>query len=454
MLKFAAMTERRWVIALATCFLTCCSAHPPATNERQLTSIVGMASSPVLSRDGTTLAFAAALDNHSNPQIWVMRLDGATPPMQLTSDAAQNYDPDFTSDSRTIYYTSSRTPRGLYRVPVSGGVSELVVEGGWVAKVSPDGKTLLYGNGSGLYRRDIDGGTSTPVLPAASNSYSPVWSPDGSRIMVTAQNPSEPGAEWWIVPLQGGTPRKTGIVAELRNEGFNNEILNAWTPGDWIVFSGMQGETMTLWKVQLGADGKMQNRPVRATGDPQGDYNASYAAGKLAYSRTRVDMNFWALPLDPGGERIIGPPQPLTSTRARKGQESAAGRKLLYSAENGDRFSLFLKDVGTIREKLLRDGFFSVLSPDGSRYVYGQGASEQLTLLMTSTGWWPFWSSTLCQNCGMPRGFSPDGKRLLLWTNTPGAQHLDVLNLANGQFNRIVSSDKDLMGPSLAPDGQ
>ena len=127
MLKFAAMTERRWVIALATCFLTCCSAHPPATNERQLTSIVGMASSPVLSRDGTTLAFAAALDNHSNPQIWVMRLDGATPPMQLTSDAAQNYDPDFTSDSRTIYYTSSRTPRGLYRVPVSGGVSELEI---------------------------------------------------------------------------------------------------------------------------------------------------------------------------------------------------------------------------------------------------------------------------------------------------------------------------------------
>src|SRR5438105_31503 len=306
MLKFAAMTEPRWVIALATCFLTCCSAHPHVSDERQVTGIVGMASSPVLSRDGATLAFAAAPDNHANPQIWIMRLDGATPPTQLTSDAAQNYDPDFSSDGLTIYYTSSRTPRGVYRVPVSGGVSELVVGGGWVARVSPDGKALLYGKGSGLYRRNIDGGTSTPILPAASNSYSPVWSPDGSRIMVTAQNPSEPAAEWWIVPLQGGTPRKTGIVAELRNQGFNNESLDAWTPGDWIVFSGMQSETMTLWKVQLGADGQMQGRPVRATGDPQGDYSASYAAGKLAYSRTRGDMNFWALPLDPGGERIIG----------------------------------------------------------------------------------------------------------------------------------------------------
>ncbi|PYV46167.1 MAG: hypothetical protein DMG94_10655, partial [Acidobacteria bacterium] len=243
MLKFAAMTEPRWVIALATCFLTCCSAHPHVSDERQVTGIVGMASSPVLSRDGATLAFAAAPDNHANPQIWIMRLDGATPPTQLTSDAAQNYDPDFSSDGLTIYYTSSRTPRGVYRVPVSGGVSELVVGGGWVARVSPDGKALLYGKGSGLYRRNIDGGTSTPILPAASNSYSPVWSPDGSRIMVTAQNPSEPAAEWWIVPLQGGTPRKTGIVAELRNQGFNNESLDAWTPGDWIVFSGMQSET-------------------------------------------------------------------------------------------------------------------------------------------------------------------------------------------------------------------
>ena len=53
-LESAAMTQmRRWVIALATCFLTCCSSRPPATNERQLTSVMGMASSPVLSREWT-----------------------------------------------------------------------------------------------------------------------------------------------------------------------------------------------------------------------------------------------------------------------------------------------------------------------------------------------------------------------------------------------------------------
>ena len=372
-------------------------------------------------------------------------------PVQVTSDAAQNYEPERTPDGRIIYYTSSRTPRGIYRVPASGGLSELVIEQGFGAKISPDGKTMLFGRGIQLYRRAIDGGPPTLVLPRLENSYNPAWSPDGSRFLVTAKNLTDPDAEWWSVPLDGGEPRNTGIATELRKRGFNSAILNAWLPGDWIVFSGMQGETQTLWKVQLGADGKMQGPPLRATDDPQGDYGASYAAGKQVYSRTRVDMNFWAVPLDPSGERITGPPQPLTSTPTRKGQESAAGGKLLYSAENGDHFSLFLKDVRSRREKSLRDGFFSVLLPDGLRYVYGEGTSEHLRLLMTSTGWWPFWSSTLCQNCGMPRGFSLDGKRLLLWTNAPGAQHLDMLNLADGQLTRIVSSGKELVGPNLAP---
>lgn len=286
------------------------------------------------------------------------------------------------------------------------------------------------------------------------NSYAPAWSPDGSRIMVTAKDPAGRDPEWWIVPLAGGEPRKTPIVSELHTQGFNSAYLNAWLPGDWIVFSGMQGETMTLWKIQLGPEARIQGRALRATEDSQGDYGASYSAGKLIYSRTRVDMNFWALPLDDTGLRVSGPVQPLTSGPARKGQESAAGAKLLYSAENGDRFTLSLKNLASGREKQMQDAFFSLLSPDGSHYVYGGGGTnEQLTLLMRSTGWWPFWSSTVCQNCGMPRGFSPDGMRLLLWTNMAPIRHLDMLNLVNGQINQIVSSGEDLMSPNLSPNG-
>jgi Tol biopolymer transport system component len=425
-------------------------------DERQITSRLGDASSPVLSRDGTAVAFSAVAKGYKNSQIWVGRADGSAPPRPLTMDASQNYDPEFSPDGRSIYFTSTREPQGVYRVPSSGGTAEMAIPNAVAAKISPDGNTILYGNGGKLVRRALAGGPATIVLPAIDNSYAPLWSPDGSRILVATSTQEQREPEWWIVPFAGGQPLKTSLGADLRLQGFNYIATNAWLAGDWIIFTGRQGETQTLWKVQLGPDGKTLGKAIRATKDAEGDYGASFTAGKLVFSRTRVDMNFWALPLDPAGQHITATPEPLTSTPVNKGQQSVAGAKLLYSAENGDRFSLFLKDGSKNggNDKNLRDAFFSVLAPDGSRYVYGEGTKEQLKVYMKSLSWWSFWSSTLCENCGMPSQFSPDGKKLLLWTDSPPMQHLDMLDLATRQVNRIVWATEDLKGPRLSPDGR
>jgi Tol biopolymer transport system component len=432
--------------------LASCSPPPPVPDERQITSQIGTASSPVLSRDGTMVAFAAVANGYTNPQIWVGRADGSAPARPLTMDASQNYDPEFSPDSRSIYFTSSREPEGIYRVPSSGGAAEMAIPNGYSAKISPDGNTILYGSGGKLVQRALTGGTPTLVLPAIDNSYAPLWSPDGAHILVTTSTPEQREPEWWIASTAGGEPRKTSLGADLRGQGFNYIGTNAWLAEDWIVFTGRQGETQTLWKVQLGPDGKAVGKAVRATKDAEGDYGASFTAGKLVFARTRVDANFWALPLDSTGEHVQASPAPLTSTPVRKGQQSAAGQKLLYSGENGDRFSLFLKDGG--KETNLRDAFYSLLAPDGSRYVYGEGTKEQLNVYMKSLSWWSFWSSALCQNCGMPRQFSPDGKKLLLWMDSPPIQHFDLLDLATRQVSRIVWANEDLKSPRLSPDGR
>jgi hypothetical protein len=54
----------------------------------------------------------------------------------------------------------------------------------------------------------------------------------------------------------------------------------------------------------------------------------------------------------------------------------------------------------------------------------------------------------------MPRGFSPDGKKLLLWSDSPPVHHLDMLDLATRKVNRIVWAGQDLSGPRLSPDGR
>src|ERR1700687_3185694 len=116
---------------LPVCLLASCSTPPPVIDERQITRRAGAARSPVLSRDGNAIAFAAVAAGYTNPQIWVGRADGLAPPRPLTNDASQNYDPEFSADGRSIYFTSSREPQGIYKVPVSGGAPELEIAGAY-----------------------------------------------------------------------------------------------------------------------------------------------------------------------------------------------------------------------------------------------------------------------------------------------------------------------------------
>ena len=413
--------------------------------------------SPVLSRDGTLIAFAAVAEGYSNPQVWVGRADGSGRPRPLTSGTAHNYDPEFSSDGRYIYFTSDRKPQGIYRVPSIGGEPELFIENAYAAKISPDGLTLLYGNNGRVFKRDLSGETATLLLPDLSNSYAPVWSPDGSRILAASSTNANRDPDWWLVPAAGGEPRKTTIGDQLRQQGFNYVGINAFVPADYLVFTGKKGETQTLWKVQLGADGRLLNEVIPATNDPEGDSDATYTAGKLVFARTRVDMNFWALPLDASAERIMAPPQALTSSPGQKGQQSAAGDRLLYSGQDEDRFSLFLKRRNqSVAEqgKKLGDGFYSLLSPDGASYVYGDGTKENLNISLKSLSWWPFWPSRVCDRCGMPRQFSKDGSTLLMWVDSWPTHAVELLDVHSRRRTQVVSTAQDLKAPTLAPDGK
>lgn len=449
---------RSWNLLLLVCLLASCSTPPAPVDERQITTGVGAVQSPVLSRDGTAIAFAAVAQGYTNPQIWVGRADGSAPPRPLTNDTSKNYEPEFSPDGRSVYFTSSREPQGIYRVPSFGGTPELVIPNGYSARISPDGNSILYGDRGKIVRRALTGGDGTPVLSNVDNSYAPLWSPDGKSILVTSSTQQQRDPEWWIVPAAGGEPRKTSLGADLRSQGFNYIATNAWLQDDWIVFTGRQGETQTLWKVQLGPDARPAGKAIRATTDAEGDFDASSTtAGKLVFARTRVDSNVWALPLDPTGEHAKASPEPLTSTPARKGQASVAGAWLLYSAEAGDRYSLFLKDEEQRKDgsgQKLRDGFYSVLARNGARYAYGEGVKEQLNVYLKSRHWWSFWSTKLCESCGMPRQFSPDGNKLLLWFDSPAQQRIDILDLASRKTIPLASATKQLMAPTFSPDGR
>src|ERR1035438_4077653 len=90
----------------------------------------------------------------------------------------------------------------------------------------------------------------------------------------------------------------------------------------------------------------------------------------------------------------------------------------------------------------------------GLRYAYGEGVKERLNVYLKSRRWWSFWSTTLCESCGMPRQFSPDGHQLLLWLDSPAQQRIDIVDLASRKITPIVSSTKPLMAPNFSADGR
>src|SRR2546428_4364794 len=93
--------------------------------------------------------------------------------------------------------------------PLLAASANWFIEQGFDAKISPDGKTMLFGRGIQLYRRAINGGPSTLVFPRLENSYNSAWSLDGSRGLVTAKNLTDRGSERGDVPLDGGEARHT-----------------------------------------------------------------------------------------------------------------------------------------------------------------------------------------------------------------------------------------------------
>jgi dipeptidyl aminopeptidase/acylaminoacyl peptidase len=447
--------------AVLGCFLAVLGCRPPEPKSsgpgfRQLTFEGGEASGPSLSRDGRFVVYGSDRGG-GNLSIWMQPVDGGAP-VRLTNGSARDYDPVFSADGKTVYFSSLREPNGIYRVLVAGGNAELVARGGSSAEISPDGQSLLFTNGN-LALLDLKSNSSHPLLTNFDNSYAPKWSPDGKEILFAGRSTKDEPVEWCITTPEGTAPKNTGLLAALHQRGFSEAFSQTWLPGDELVFAGKSGDQITLWRMRLSPDRtQMIGAPVRATNADSGDFHGAYAAGHLVFDHVKVALNLWGLPADANQGKVTGEPSRLTSTDAQKGAASLSrdGRKLLYSAEQRGTFRLVLKDLTSGSEKNVgpsENAFYSVLNGDGSRFLYGTGAPGMIAVSSRGVSGWRSWfSRSVCSNCGMPRGLSDDGRFLLLWNDTDPGNHLGLLDTQSGKA-RTIAMGSHYYGPELSPDG-
>jgi hypothetical protein len=174
-----------------------------------------------VSGDGRYALFRAISDTGSSPDLWVLPLEGDRTASVWLRTTADEFNGQFSPDSRWIAYGSDETgrfevsvqsfpvPRGPWRVSTEGGTEPrwradgkeifyLSADGNLMAAsvtVSADGKTIETGKPSALFRPAIFGGFSSGVR----HQYA--VAPDGKRFLVNTTTRSAEGASGVTVVL-------------------------------------------------------------------------------------------------------------------------------------------------------------------------------------------------------------------------------------------------------------
>jgi hypothetical protein len=100
----------------------------------------------------------------------------------------------------------------------------------------------------------VSGGAPRQVRPDFESAASPIWSPDGKRILFAGARRLGDGQDWWVTSLNGGAVFKTGAVSALAHQGLLTAdvipSVSAWT-GAHVYFAGHQGDSTDCWRFRI-----------------------------------------------------------------------------------------------------------------------------------------------------------------------------------------------------------
>ena len=250
-------------------------ADPAAPVEAaRLTSGTGTESAPVLSADGTQVAFEADYDG--TPEVYVMPVTGGSP-RRLTFHPAMERPLAFTPDGQRVLYRSDRAnPLGrdeLWTVPVVGGPSEpLGIGEGSLASFDPVSGRMAFNpwsNESWSWKR-YRGGTAPDIWIASADRRS------FTRLTKTPENELFPmwlqGRVWFLADTDGvmnlWSDRPEGGDRRQHTKFGPDQIDASWARADpardgtRIVFT--RGADICLFDAK---DGSLRTLDVRLLGD-------------------------------------------------------------------------------------------------------------------------------------------------------------------------------------------
>jgi serine/threonine protein kinase/Tol biopolymer transport system component len=390
---------------------------------------------------------------------------------RVTDQEGRELYPSLSPNGRSVAYV--KTVDGQYDVflqDLADGTTVDLTEGSQEDDVqpafSPDGQWIAFRSereGGGIWLVPATGGGARRI---SSLGYSPAWSPDGREIAVATEGISEPTmrrmeSQLWRIEVATGHR-----LVLINKENGGDGVQPSWSPhGQRIAFWGLsaEGARRILWTIPAGG-----GKPVKVLDDGNLNWNPVWAPdGQFLYfgSDRSGSLNLWRLPIDEASGEVLGEPQAVTTPAMWSGFWSVSrdGRRILYAANeskaNVERFpfdSEALRTTGpavaiTSGSRVIRscdvspDGnwiaFHSVIPREDLFVVRTDGSGQRQLTNDAYKDRHPFWS--------------PDGRRLLFYSNRGGDYEAWILNLAGGPLERVLPAGSEpLTFPLWSPDGR
>lgn len=241
------------------------------SNQKPFTAYGTITTFPVVSPDGTKLAFTTypvrkgaggRVIGEGQPEIFVHSIETGRKLVYYNQKASMNAASDFLLDSRhlLIYCTASGYSQiyqtdldgsGLQRITHSGS---LEVEG----KVNPKtGNEVVFVSGRGgtpqIYRMNIDGTDVLRLTTGEGDAVNPSWSPDGQHIAFSWTRGYEPG-NFNIFVMDVAT---RDFVQLTHGAGRNENP--SWAPdGVHLVFSSTRDRNTQIYTMLADGSGVQQ----------------------------------------------------------------------------------------------------------------------------------------------------------------------------------------------------
>jgi serine/threonine protein kinase/Tol biopolymer transport system component len=307
------------------------------------------------------------------------------------------------------FVTGTEAELPIWMVPLpSGSPRRLGDVSAHAAGWSPDGRQIVYANGSSLYLVKRDGSDTHKLTTVAGVPFAPVFSPDGTRVRFTVNDPKTASSSLWELEIDG-----TGLHPFL--QGWNTiakECCGRWTSdGRYFVFQSLRQNISSIWirPEKSSFFRKVSYEPVQLT------------TGPLSFSN------------------------PILSTDAKKlfvmGQQTR-GQLVRYDARSR-QFVPFLAGISASQVDFSRDGQWVtyVAFPENTLWRSRVDGSERLQLTYPP------------MEAELPR-WSPDATRIIFSGLPPGkARKICLVSAAGGNVQELMQEERTQADPTWSPDG-